>query len=129
MQAVVFHDVGDIRLEDAPEPKIGKPTDAIIRITSSAICGTDLHLVRGTMPGMQPGTILGHEAVGIVEELGKEVRNFRQGDRVGPGADCFRSAKRPTRTSPSIPATAIIASTNRCWSTWCAPGLSIHQPS
>lgn len=82
MKAVVFHGIGDIRLDDVREPKIKDPHDAIVRITSSAICGTDLHMVRGTMPGMKPGTILGHEAVGIVEETGKEVRNLRKGDRV-----------------------------------------------
>jgi threonine dehydrogenase-like Zn-dependent dehydrogenase len=82
MKAVVFHAPGDIRLEDVPKPKIEVGTDAIVRITSSAICGTDLHMVRGTMQGMKPGTILGHEGVGIVEEIGKEVRNFRPGDRV-----------------------------------------------
>jgi threonine dehydrogenase-like Zn-dependent dehydrogenase len=82
MKAVVFHGIGDIRLDDVPEPKIQDPTDAIVRITSSAICGTDLHMIRGTMAGMKPGTILGHEAVGVVEELGPMVRNFEVGDRV-----------------------------------------------
>src|SRR5690606_6284378 len=82
MKAVVFHGVGNIRVEDVPEPKIQQPTDAIVRITSSAICGTDLHMVRGTMSGMRPGTILGHEGVGIVEDLGRDVRNLRVGDRV-----------------------------------------------
>src|SRR5690242_14002212 len=82
MQAVVFHDVGDIRLEDVPDPKIQDPTDAIVKITASAICGTDLHLIRGTVPGMQPGTVLGHEAVGTVEEVGPGVRNLVPGDRV-----------------------------------------------
>lgn len=82
MKAVVFHGVGDIRLEDAPEPRIEKSTDAIVTIAASAICGTDLHMVRGSFPGMRPGTILGHEAVGIVEELGSDVRNFKRGDRV-----------------------------------------------
>jgi threonine dehydrogenase-like Zn-dependent dehydrogenase len=82
MKAVVFHNIGDIRLEDVPEPKIESPHDAIVRITASAICGTDLHMVRGTMPGMQPGTILGHEGVGIVEQVGANVRNIGPGDRV-----------------------------------------------
>src|SRR5919106_3909324 len=82
MRAVVFHDIGDVRLDDVNEPKIEDPSDAIIRITASAICGTDLHMIRGTMPGMVPGTILGHEAVGVVEEIGKHVRNLRVGDRV-----------------------------------------------
>ncbi|MCW4353682.1 glutathione-dependent formaldehyde dehydrogenase [Hoyosella sp. YIM 151337] len=82
MKAVVWCGVGDIRLEDVAEPQIKEPTDAIIRITTSAICGTDLHLVRGTMPGMQDGTILGHEAIGIVETTGSAVRGFTKGDRV-----------------------------------------------
>ena len=82
MKAVVFHGIGDIRLDDVPEPKIEQPTDAIVRLTASAICGTDLHMVRGTMPGMEAGTILGHEGVGIIEEVGSSVRNFKVGDRV-----------------------------------------------
>jgi len=59
MKAVVFHDVGDIRLEEVPKPTIVDATDAIVRLTASAICGTDLHMVRGTLSGMAPGTILG----------------------------------------------------------------------
>jgi threonine dehydrogenase-like Zn-dependent dehydrogenase len=82
MKAVVWHDVGDIRLDDVPEPTIEQPTDAVVRLTSSAICGTDLHFVRGTMAGMKPGTILGHEGVGVVEQLGRDVRDFDAGDRV-----------------------------------------------
>lgn len=80
MKAVVFHGIGDIRLDNVPEPKIQEPTDAIVRITASAICGTDLHMIRGTFPGMKPGTILGHEGVGIVEEIGSNVRNLKVGD-------------------------------------------------
>jgi threonine dehydrogenase-like Zn-dependent dehydrogenase len=82
MKAVVFHGIGDIRLEDVSEPTIEQPTDAIVRLTASAICGTDLHMVRGTMPGMVPGTVLGHEGIGIIEEVGRDVTNFHPGDRV-----------------------------------------------
>lgn len=82
MKAVVFHGVGDIRIDDVSEPKLQDPTDAIVKLTASAICGTDLHMIRGTMPGMKPGTILGHEGVGIVQEIGSDVRNLRVGDRV-----------------------------------------------
>ncbi|MBD2459299.1 glutathione-dependent formaldehyde dehydrogenase [Nostoc sp. FACHB-87] len=82
MKAVIFHGIGDIRLDNVPEPKIKEPTDAIIKLTSSAICGTDLHMIRGTFTGMKPGTILGHEGVGIVEEIGSNVRNLKVGDRV-----------------------------------------------
>src|SRR5437773_70761 len=82
MKAVVFYGVGDIRLEDVREPRIEEPTDAIVRLTASAICGTDLHMVRGTLPGMRPGTILGHEGVGVIEAVGADVRNLSVGDRV-----------------------------------------------
>src|SRR5437868_1173932 len=82
MKAVVFHGVGDIRLDEVAEPRIEKPNDAVVRLTANAICGTDLHMVRGTLTGMKPGTILGHEGVGIVEEVGSAVRNFQPGDRV-----------------------------------------------
>jgi threonine dehydrogenase-like Zn-dependent dehydrogenase len=82
MKAVVFYGLGDIRISEQPDPKIQQRTDAIVRLTASAICGTDLHMVRGTMPGMEPGTILRHEGVGIVEEVGPDVRNLKAGDRV-----------------------------------------------
>jgi len=82
MKAVVFHSIGDIRLDEVPDPQIEQPTDAIVRLTASAICGTDLHIVRGTMRGMKPGTVLGHEGVGIVQEVGRDVRNLNRGDRV-----------------------------------------------
>jgi threonine dehydrogenase-like Zn-dependent dehydrogenase len=82
MKAVVFHGIGDIRLENVSGPKLKDPTDAIVRLTASAICGTDLHMVRGTLPGMKPGTVLGHEGVGVVEEVGRDVHNLKPGDRV-----------------------------------------------
>jgi threonine dehydrogenase-like Zn-dependent dehydrogenase len=86
MKAVTFHGVGDIRVDEVQEPRLREPTDAIVRLTASAICGTDLHFIRGTMAGMQEGRILGHEGVGVVEELGPHVRNFEQGDRVVIGS-------------------------------------------
>jgi threonine dehydrogenase-like Zn-dependent dehydrogenase len=86
MKAVVFHGQGDIRIDDVAQPEILDDRDAIIEVTSSAICGTDLHFVRGSMQGVEPGKILGHEAVGIVRETGKSVRNLREGDRVVVGS-------------------------------------------
>ena len=82
MKAVVWHGIGDIRLDEVADPTIVDPTDAVVRITRSAICGTDLHFVRGTMAPMAEGTILGHEAVGIVTAVGDDVRGFSAGDRV-----------------------------------------------
>jgi threonine dehydrogenase-like Zn-dependent dehydrogenase len=82
MKALIFRDIGEIALEEVDEPKIEDHLDAIVKITTSSICGTDLHLIRGTVGPIQPGTILGHEAVGIVEEVAKGVRNLQKGDRV-----------------------------------------------
>src|SRR3954465_11214134 len=82
MKAVVYHGVGDIRADEVPPPVIRQPTDAIVRLTASAICGTDLHFIRGTMPGTKEGRILGHEGVGVVEEVGEHVRNLNVADRV-----------------------------------------------
>jgi threonine dehydrogenase-like Zn-dependent dehydrogenase len=86
MKAVVYHGQGDIRIDDVAEPKIQSNEDAIIEVTASAICGTDLHFVRGSLSGVEPGKILGHEAVGIVRECGNAVRNLREGDRVVVGS-------------------------------------------
>src|SRR6195952_3538608 len=82
MKAVVWHGVGDIRLDEVPDPVIEQPTDAIVRLTASAICGTDLHFVRGTFSGMKKGQILGHEGIGIVESIGSEVHDIKVGQRV-----------------------------------------------
>lgn len=82
MKAIVWKGVGDIQVSEVDDPKIEAPTDAIVRLTASAICGTDLHFIRGTVPDMVPGTILGHEGVGIIEEIGADVRNLSVGDRV-----------------------------------------------
>ena len=79
MKAVVFHYVGGIRLDDVPDPIPQEPTDAIIRLTASAICGTDLHFVRGSVSGMTKGTILGREGVGISEQLDSDVCNLSTG--------------------------------------------------
>jgi threonine dehydrogenase-like Zn-dependent dehydrogenase len=82
MKAVVWQGPGEIELTEVPDPQLRGRGDAVVRLTVSAICGTDLHMIRGTMPGMRPGTVLGHEGVGVVEEVGSAVRAFRPGDRV-----------------------------------------------
>jgi threonine dehydrogenase-like Zn-dependent dehydrogenase len=82
MKAVTYESVGNIALKDVEEPKLIDDTDAIVKITTSAICGTDLHMVRGMMGNMLSGTIMGHEGVGVVEQVGPHVRNFRPGDHV-----------------------------------------------
>lgn len=82
MRAVVFKDVGKLAVEEVPDPKIQEPTDAIVRVTTAPICGSDLHLYHGRVPGLQEGTVIGHELVGIVESVGREVTKVRPGDRV-----------------------------------------------
>ena len=82
MRAVVWHGDEDVRVEQVEDPRIEEATDAIIRVTSTAICGSDLHLYGAKTPGMKEGDILGHEAMGIVEEVGPEVRHIAAGDRV-----------------------------------------------
>ena len=69
MKAVVWQAPGQIELQEVPDARIEQPGDAVVRLTISAICGTDLHMVRCTMPGMVPGTVLGHEGVGVVEAV------------------------------------------------------------
>lgn len=81
MRAVVFDAVGSVRVEDVPDPTIEDPSDAVIRVTRSAICGSDLHFLHGKAP-IAPGEGIGHEAVGIVEVVGPDVRRFSPGDRV-----------------------------------------------
>ena len=82
MKAVVYHGPEDIRLEDVPTPKIIEPTDAIVRVTLSTICGTDIHIQHGGLPAVKPGTIIGHEFCGEVVEVGPNVHNVKPGDKV-----------------------------------------------
>jgi threonine dehydrogenase-like Zn-dependent dehydrogenase len=82
MKAVVWHGTKDVRVERVRDPEILNPRDAIVRVTATAICGSDLHLYNGFMPTMKPGDVLGHEFMGIVEEVGAAVRNLSPGDRV-----------------------------------------------
>jgi threonine dehydrogenase-like Zn-dependent dehydrogenase len=82
MKAVVWHATNDVRVESVPDPQILNPRDAIVRITSTAICGSDLHLLNGFIPTMQAGDILGHEFMGEVVEVGRENRKLKVGDRV-----------------------------------------------
>ena len=82
MKALCWYGTEDVRVETAPDPKILDPRDAIIKVTSTAICGSDLHLYDGFMPAMEKGDILGHEPMGEVVEVGSKVKNLRKGDRV-----------------------------------------------
>ncbi|MCC5475410.1 zinc-dependent alcohol dehydrogenase [Streptomyces sp. NPDC059680] len=82
MKAVTWQGRRDVRVEDVPDPRIEEPTDAVIRITSTGLCGSDLHLYEVLTPFMTPGDILGHEPMGIVEEVGPGVPDLKAGDRV-----------------------------------------------
>ncbi len=82
MKAVCWHGVGDMRVENVPDPTILNPQDAIIKVTTTCICGSDLHLMNGMVPGMVSGDIVGHEFMGEVVETGREVHKVAVGDRV-----------------------------------------------
>jgi alcohol dehydrogenase len=82
MKALVYHGPGKKAFEDHPKPEIKDPTDAIVKITRTTICGTDLHILKGDLPSCQPGRILGHEGVGVIDQAGPAVTAFKPGDRV-----------------------------------------------
>ncbi|WP_416981912.1 zinc-dependent alcohol dehydrogenase family protein [Streptomyces sp. T028] len=82
MKGFVFHGPGQSAWEDVPDPAVKEPTDAIVRVEAVTICGTDLHILKGDVPEVRPGTVLGHEAVGEIMEVGSDVRTVRPGDRV-----------------------------------------------
>jgi alcohol dehydrogenase len=82
MKALVYHGPGKKALEDRPKPEIAAPTDAIVKIVKTTICGTDLHIIKGDLPTCAPGRILGHEGIGVIEKVGAAVTGFRAGDRV-----------------------------------------------
>ncbi len=108
MKALTFHGKRDVRVDEVPDPTIEQPTDAIVRITSTAICGSDLHLYEVLGMFIDEGDILGHEPMGIVEEVGSEVSQIKAGDRVvipfniscGECWMCKRKALRPVRDDP-----------------------------
>jgi NADPH:quinone reductase-like Zn-dependent oxidoreductase len=80
MKALVYHGPGQRAWEETPHPAIQNPTDAIVRITTSTICGTDLHILKGDLPTVTPGRILGHEGIGVVMEVGTAVTAVHPGD-------------------------------------------------
>jgi alcohol dehydrogenase len=82
MKALVYHGPGQRTWETVPDPQLQDPTDAIVRIDTSTICGTDLHILKGDVPEVEPGRILGHEAVGTITEIGDAVTTLEPGDRV-----------------------------------------------
>jgi alcohol dehydrogenase len=92
MKAVVYKGPHDVRVEEVPEPVIQDPEDAVVRVTTGSICGSDLHIVRGLMPKMEPGSVIGHEFAGVVHAVGPAVTRFKPGARVlGPaGVWCGR---------------------------------------
>jgi S-(hydroxymethyl)glutathione dehydrogenase / alcohol dehydrogenase len=82
MKALVYHGPNDVQLDDKPRPTIQKPDDAILRVTTTSLCGSDLHLYHGTVAGMEPGQTLGHEFMGVIEEIGPAVEEVKVGDKV-----------------------------------------------
>ena len=98
MKALVYRGPGKKALEDRPMPRIDQPTDAIVRITKTTICGTDLHILKGDVASCAPGRILGHEGVGIIDEFGPGVTGFAKGD---PCSDLLHFLLREMRILPA----------------------------
>ena len=101
MKALVYHGARRKAWEDVPLPIIREDTDAIVRVDMTTICGTDLHILKGDVPEVDPGRILGHEAVGTVESVGSAVRTLRPGDRVLAGSSGTSSTEPRPSTSGS----------------------------
>ncbi|MFA7478980.1 MAG: zinc-dependent alcohol dehydrogenase [Vulcanimicrobiota bacterium] len=122
MKALVFHGKMDVRVETVPDPQLLNPKDAIVQVTRTAICGSDLHLYHGLMPALEPGDILGHEFTGVVLEVGSKVRHLKKGDRVVVPftiscGNCFHCKKHEyslcdnSNTNPTLQEAAYGAST------------------
>ena len=101
MKALVYRGPGKIGLEDRPKPAIRVPTDAILKIVKTTICGTDLHIKKGDLPEVAEGRILGHEGIGIVDEIGAGVSGFKVGDRVL--ISCISSCGKCSNCKKSMP--------------------------
>ena len=89
MKAVVYKHTGTIALEERPLPGLLDSRDAVIKVTLTTICSSDIHIQHGAVPRAVPGTILGHEFVGIVDQVGKDVKRFKPGDRVAVNVETF----------------------------------------
>ena len=147
MKALVYHGPGQKAWEEAPDPKIVDPTDAIVQVDTTTICGTDLHILKGDVPAVTEGRILGHEGVGTVVEVDSSVRNITVGDRViiscisscgvciycrsGNPSHCLAEAPRVVVfTSPMLMLMFLIHSS--CGSSWtalpCTPTLATLPP-
>lgn len=121
MRALTYHGSHDVRVDSVPDPVMEDQEDILLRVTATAICGSDLHLYRGKVPGMEQGDILGHEFMGIVEEVGPGVTNLRPGDRVVVPfviacGDCFfceRDLFASCETTNTGPGTAVNKKTMR----------------
>ncbi len=108
MKALVYHTAGtgagSIAWEDKPLPTLQHPNDAIVRITTTTICGTDLHILKGDMPAVTDGRILGHEGIGIIEQIGEDVEEFKVG---GQGHHLLRHLLHQVRLLPPQHALAL----------------------
>ena len=107
MKALVYGGPGKRTWQQTPDPELQAPTDIIVRINTATICGTDLHILKGDVPETQPGTILGHEGVGIVEAVGAGVTTVVKGDRVllSCVSACGRCRSRRPASRPGLSTT------------------------
>src|SRR5438128_1783402 len=115
MKAVTYHDVGDFRVTEVPRPRLGSSRDAVVRVTLGAICGSDLHIYHGHVP-IEEGAVIGHEFVGVVEEVGPEIQSLRARSPKTWGAR--RSAPGPSTHRSRSSGTPRASEPTRSWSVW-----------
>src|SRR5215207_7386987 len=110
MRATTIHGPGDIRVEEVPDPSIKRPTDAIVKVAAGCVCGSDLWPYRGENP-IQAGSTIGHECIGIVEEVGADVKGFRPGDFViVPFCTCDNTCPHCLVATDGVPDAALLPS-------------------
>ena len=124
MRAVTWHGRRDVRVEEVPDPVLQEPNDAIVRITSSGLCGSDLHLYETLGPFMGEGDVLGHEPMGIVEEVGPEVGDLQVGDRVVHAVPDLLRALLDVRRRAATPSARRPRSASRGWAPRCSASAS-----
>ena len=120
MKALIYHGPHDLRFESTEDPKLEAASDVIVRVTRTAICGSDLHLWHGVLPTADTGFAVGHEFVGVVEEVGSAVQSLRPGDRVAVEIELHFVRALVQRAEPKTTSSASRRPSRAARPSWCA---------